>query len=95
MCCLLQMVLDLGYEVLWSDMDAVWLKNFFSLAPQGLDYVGVDDSETENEQVTPPLHYCPLHATICIQDLLATQLGAFTKGVSAECLNGTCRSSCP
>lgn len=45
------MVLDLGYEVLWSDMDAVWLKDFFHLAPQGLDYVGVDDSEVENEQV--------------------------------------------
>lgn len=47
----LQLVLDLGYEVLWSDMDSVWLKDFFSLAPQGLDYVGVDDSEVENEQV--------------------------------------------
>ncbi|BDA50156.1 probable UDP-D-xylose:L-fucose alpha-1,3-D-xylosyltransferase [Coccomyxa sp. Obi] len=48
----LQLVLDLGYEVLWSDMDAVWLKDFFHLAPQGLDYVGVDDSEVENEQET-------------------------------------------
>lgn len=50
----LQMVLSLGYEVLWSDMDAVWLKNFFQLAPQGLDYVGVDDSDAENEMVSPP-----------------------------------------
>lgn len=45
------MVLDLGYEVLWSDMDAAWLQLFFQLAPAGLDYVGVDDSDAENEQV--------------------------------------------
>ncbi len=55
----MQLVLDLGYEVLWSDMDAVWLKDFFHLAPQGLDYVGVDDSEVENEQVR---RFCGCHA---------------------------------
>ncbi|CAL8465666.1 g5202 [Coccomyxa elongata] len=48
----LEMVLDLGYEVLWSDMDTAWLQPFFQLAPAGLDYVGVDDSDAENEQET-------------------------------------------
>lgn len=62
----LQLVLDLGYEVLWSDMDAVWLKDFFSLAPQGLDYVGVDDSEIENEQV----HFCVQSIHLLLQQCL-------------------------
>lgn len=45
-------MLGLDYEVVWSDMDSAWLQNFFDLLPSGLDYVGVDDSEIENEQAS-------------------------------------------
>ena len=55
------MVLDLGYEVLWSDMDAAWLQPFFELAPAGLDYVGVDDSDAENEQVAVRIAALPCY----------------------------------
>ena len=47
-----QVMLGLDYEVVWSDMDSAWLQNFFDLLPSGLDYVGVDDSEIENEQAS-------------------------------------------
>ena len=47
----MQLVLRLGYEVVWSAMDTVWLKDFLHLAPRGLDYVGVDDSVDEDKQV--------------------------------------------
>ncbi|CAL5224088.1 g6714 [Coccomyxa viridis] len=46
----LQAVLDLGYSVIWSDMDAVWLRDFHTLAPSRLDVVLVDDSESEEER---------------------------------------------
>ena len=46
----LQAVLDLGYSVIWSDMDAVWLRDFQTLAPSRLDVVLVDDSESEEER---------------------------------------------
>ena len=46
----LQAVLDLGYSVIWSDMDAVWLRDFQKLAPSSLDVVLVDDSEAEEER---------------------------------------------
>ena len=46
----LQAVLDLGYSVIWSDMDAVWLRDFQKLAPSGLDVVLVDDSEADEER---------------------------------------------
>jgi hypothetical protein len=46
----------MGYEVVWSDMDSVWLQNFFEVMPRGLDYVGIDDSLEENEQVRPCAH---------------------------------------
>lgn len=48
----LQVALDAGYKVLWSDMDTAWLKNFFELAPHDRDVVLVDDSEEENEQIS-------------------------------------------
>ncbi len=48
----LQVVLEAGYRVLWSDMDTAWLKNFFELAPHDRDVVLVDDSEEENEQIS-------------------------------------------
>ncbi|CAL5221951.1 g4228 [Coccomyxa viridis] len=46
----LQAVLNLGYSVIWSDMDAVWLRDFRKLAPAMLDLVLVDDSEAEEER---------------------------------------------
>ena len=48
----LQVVLEAGFRVLWSDMDTAWLKNFFQLAPHDRDVVLVDDSEEENEQIS-------------------------------------------
>ncbi len=51
-CALPQIVLGFGYKVVWSDMDAVWLENFLNLMPRGLDYVGIDDSEVPDEQVS-------------------------------------------
>ena len=45
-----QAVLDLGFSVIWSDLDAVWLRDFQKLAPRGLDVVLVDDSEVEEER---------------------------------------------
>ena len=45
-----QAVLNLGYSVIWSDMDAVWLRDFRKLAPAMLDLVLVDDSEAEEER---------------------------------------------
>ena len=51
-CAGMQVALDAGYKVLWSDMDTAWLKNFFELAPHDRDVVLVDDSEEENEQIS-------------------------------------------
>ena len=51
----IQIVLRLGYNVVWSDMDTVWLKNFLDLTPRGQDYVGVDDSVEGDEQVRTDL----------------------------------------
>ena len=48
----LQAVLDLGYSVIWSDMDSVWLRDFQRLAPSSLDVVLVDDSEAEEERLS-------------------------------------------
>jgi len=48
----LQAVLDLGYSVIWSDMDSVWLRDFQKLAPSSLDVVLVDDSEAEEERLS-------------------------------------------
>ena len=48
----LQAVLDLGYSVIWSDMDSVWLRDFQKLAPSKLDVVLVDDSEAEEERLS-------------------------------------------
>jgi hypothetical protein len=45
-----QAVLDLGFSVIWSDLDAVWLRDFQKLAPRGLEVVLVDDSEAEEER---------------------------------------------
>ena len=45
-----QAVLDLGFSVTWSDLDAVWLRDFQKLAPRGLEVVLVDDSEAEEER---------------------------------------------
>ena len=49
-CLFLQAVLNLGYSVIWSDLDAVWLRDFQKLAPKRLDVVLVDDSEAEEER---------------------------------------------
>lgn len=51
----MQIVLHLGYNVVWSDMDTVWLQNFLDLTPRGQDYVGVDDSVEEDEQARTDL----------------------------------------
>ncbi len=45
-----QAVLDLGFSVVWSDLDAGWLRDFQKLAPRGLEVVLVDDSDTEEER---------------------------------------------
>ena len=36
--------------MIWSDLDAVWLRDFQTLAPSKLDVVLVDDSEAEEER---------------------------------------------
>ena len=36
--------------MIWSDLDAVWLRDFQKLAPRGLEVVLVDDSEAEEER---------------------------------------------
>ncbi|CAK0732131.1 hypothetical protein CVIRNUC_000089 [Coccomyxa viridis] len=46
----LQAVLNLGYSVIYSDLDAAWLRDFQKLAPKRLDVVLVDDSEAEEER---------------------------------------------
>lgn len=47
---MVQAVLDLGYSVIWSDLDSVWLRDFQALAPKSLDVVLVDDSDSEEER---------------------------------------------
>ena len=68
----MQVALDAGYKVLWSDMDTAWLKNFFELAPHDRDVVLVDDSEEENEQISD--NTCtgaePLHTAAALSILL-------------------------
>ena len=46
----MQAVLNLGYSVIYSDLDAAWLRDFQKLAPKRLDVVLVDDSEVEEER---------------------------------------------
>ena len=46
----MQVILDAGYNILWSDMDSAWLTNFMKLAPSNRNVVLVDDSMGEDEQ---------------------------------------------
>ena len=49
MCRHVQVALDAGFRVVWSDMDTAWLKNFSELAPHDRDVVLADDSEEEEQ----------------------------------------------
>ena len=42
----LQAFTELGVRVLWLDLDVAMLTNPFKLFPQGVEYVGVDDSDS-------------------------------------------------
>ena len=69
----MQAVLHLGFSVLWLDLDVAVFVNPFRLLPQGMEYIGVDDSGTlDSEQDSANLCTCFLflRPTLRVQQLL-------------------------